>query len=266
MARRVPAVTLETVRETAEMRSAQSRSVPRRWLPRLVLGALGGLAYALVVRPWLSHWGATDEEASTPLPGDDLVPDASYVTTRAVTVRAPAEVVWPWLVQLGQGRGGFYTYDRLEQIVGAGIRSADHIVPELQQLTVGETVRLSPVGGPKVALLDPGRALVLSETMDLRTGRSIPPVPITWWAMDWTWSFTLRPMLDGATRLLVRTRADHRPHGLLAPAMALLVEPTHFVMERGMLLGIKRRAERAGLTPATAAGDPPVPATPHTRK
>jgi len=197
------------------------------------------------------HWGATVEEASTPLPGDDLVPEPAYVTTRTITVQAPAEAVWPWLVQLGQGRGGFYTYDRLEQMVGAGIRSADHIVPELQQLAIGDTVPLSPVGGPKVALLDPGRALVLSETMDLRTGRSIPPVPPTGWAMDWSWSFTLRPMFDGATRLLVRTRADYRPHGFLAPAMALLLEPTHFVMERGMLLGIKRRAEREGSDPRT---------------
>jgi len=168
-------------------------------------------------------------------------------------------------VQLGQGRGGFYTYDRLEQMVGAGIRSAERIVPELPQLAVGDTVRLSPVGGPTVALLDPGRALALSETMDLRTSRSIPPLPLTWWAMDWSWSFTLQPMPDGASRLLVRTRADYRPHGLLAPAMAWLLEPTHFVMERGMLLGIKRRAERAGLTPTTAAGDPPEPGNSRTR-
>lgn len=246
------------------MPSTPRRSPPGRWLPRLVLAAIGGLAYTVVVRPWLSHWGATVDEASTPLPGDHLVPEPAYVTTRAVMVRAPAEAVWPWLVQLGQGRGGFYTYDRLEQMVGAGIRSADYIVPELQQLAVGDTVPLSPVGGPKVALLDAGRALVLSETMDLRTGRSIPPVPPTRWAMDWTWSFTLRPMLDGATRLLVRTRAEYRPHGFLAPAMALLLEPTHFVMERGMLLGIKRRAEHTGLTPATVTGDPPAPATPRT--
>jgi hypothetical protein len=80
--------------------------------------------------------------------------------------------------------------------------------------------------------------------------------------MDWTWSFRLRPTSDGATRLLVRTRADYRPHGLLVPAMALLLEPSHFVMQRGMLLGIKRRAERTGLTPAT--GDPPASASPRT--
>jgi hypothetical protein len=231
------------------MPSAQRRSVPGGWLPRLVLPALGGFAYAVVIRPWLSRWGATVEEAGTPLPGDHLVPEPAYVTTRAITVRAPAGAVWPWLVQLGQGRGGFYTYDRLEQMVGASIRSAERIAPELQQLAVGDTVPLSAVGGPKVVLLDAGRALVLYDTMDLRTSRSIPSQPPTQWAMDWTWSFTLRPVLDGATRLLVRTRADYRPHGFLAPAMVLLLEPIHFVMERGMLLGIKRRAERAASDP-----------------
>jgi hypothetical protein len=215
---------------------------------------MGG--YALVARPWQLRWGATAEEASTTLPGDHLVPDAAYVTTRAITVRAPAVAIWPWLVQLGQGRAGFYTYDRLEQIVGAAIRSADHIVPELQRLTVGDTVNLSPVGGPKVALLDPGHALVLFETMDLRTGQSIPSMPPTRWAMDWSWLFMLRPMSDGATRLLIRTRGNYRPHGLLAPAMALLLEPVHFVMERGMLLGIKRRAEHAGVAAATGVLTP----------
>src|SRR6266700_897889 len=136
------------------------------WLPRLAPVVI--LLYALVARPWQLRWGATAEEASTPLRGDDLVPDASYVTTRAITVRAPAGAIWPWLVQLGQGRAGFYTYDQLEQIVGAAIRSAERIVPELRQPALGD-VRLSPVGGPTVAVLDPGRALVLYETMDLRT-------------------------------------------------------------------------------------------------
>ena len=210
---------------------------------------MGQGAYALVGRPWQLHWGATAEEASTRLPGDELVPDATYVTTRGITVQAPAEAVWPWLVQMGQGRGGLYTYDRLEQIAGLAIRSADHIVPELQQLAVGDTVNLAAVGGPKVALLDPGRALVLYETMDLRTGLPIPSVPPTQWAMDWTWAFTLRPSRDGATRLVIRTRGAYRPHGLLAPVMVLLLEPVHFVMERGMLLGIKRRAEHAGAAP-----------------
>jgi hypothetical protein len=104
------------------------RSGSRGWLFRLILGAISVLTYyTLAVRPWLLRWGATAEEASTLLPGDDLVPEARYATTRALTVRASAESIWPWLVQLGQGRAGFYTYDRLEQIVGAAIRSADRV-------------------------------------------------------------------------------------------------------------------------------------------
>jgi hypothetical protein len=242
-------------RRPFQSRSTLGNELPGRWLPRFLLGAMG--VYAVVGRPWQLQWGATAEEASTPLPGDELVPNATYVTTRAATVEAPAEAVWPWLVQMGQGRAGFYTYDRLEQMVGAAIRSADHIVPELQQLAVGETVNLSSVGGPKVAIVDRGRSLVLFETMDLRTGQSIPSVPPAPWAMDWTWAFTLRPTRDGATRLLIRTRGDYRPHGLLAPVMVLLLEPVHFVMERGMLLGIKRRVEHTHVAAATG-----VPAQP----
>jgi hypothetical protein len=241
---------------------AQGRSGSGGWLFRTILGAISALTYyALAVRPWLLRWGATAEEASTPLPGDDLVPTAAYTTTRAVTVRASAQTIWPWLVQLGQGRAGFYTYDRLEQIVGAAIRSADRVVPEFQQLAVGDTVLLSPVGGPNVAVLDPGHALVLSQTMDLRTGQSIPPVPATRWAMDWTWTFALRPRSNGATRLLVRTRADYRPRAVLKPGVRLLLEPIHFVMERGMLIGIKRRAEHTATVPATMTADPSLPAT-----
>ncbi len=240
----------------------RGRSGSGGWLFRPILGAISALTYyTLAVRPWLLRWGATAEEARTLLPGDDLVPEARYATTRAVTVRASAESIWPWLVQLGQARAGFYTYDRLAQIVGAAIRSADRVVPEFQQLAVGDTVLLSPVGGPKVALLDPGRALVLSQTMDLRTGQSITPVPATQWAMDWTWTFALRPLSDGATRLLVRTRADYRPRAVLAPVVRLLLEPIHFVMERGMLMGIKRRAEHAATVPANITADPSLPAT-----
>jgi hypothetical protein len=247
---------------TRPTQAQDGRSGSGGWLFRTILGAISALTYyTLAVRPWLLRWGATAEEASTPLPGDDLVPTAAYTTTRAVRVRASAETIWPWLVQLGQARAGFYTYDRLEQIAGAAIRSADRIVPEFQQLAVGDTVLLSPVGGPRVAVLEPGCALVLSQTMDLRTGQSIPPVPATRWAMDWTWTFALRPLADGATRLLVRTRADYRPHAVLTPGVRLLLEPIHFVMERGMLLGIKLRAEHAATVPLTITADPSPPPT-----
>src|SRR5579859_3856379 len=99
-----------------------ARGGPAGWWFRPVFGAAGALTYyALAVRPWLLHWGTTADETTSPLPCDNLVAEAVYVTTRAVTVQAPAEAIWPWLVQMGQGRAGFYTYDRLEQIVGAAI-------------------------------------------------------------------------------------------------------------------------------------------------
>ena len=212
-----------------------------------------GLIYALVVRPWQLHWGATAEEAIVPMAGDDLVEQPDYITTRAITINAAPEAIWPWIVQMGQGRGGFYTYDRLEQFGGADIRSADRIHPELQSLTVGDIVRLSPVGGPRVALLDPTRLLVLHDTMDLRTGRSVSTDAPATFAMHWTWTYALRAVDTGDTRLLVRTRATFTRRLLCMPASILLLEPVHFIMERGMLLGIKVRAERHQHSSALAA-------------
>jgi hypothetical protein len=213
-------------------------------LPAVFGGILGGVTYALLVRPWQLCWGATSEETRAPVLGDDLIEQPEYVTTRAVAIQARPEAVWPWIVQIGQGRGGFYTYDRLEQLIGAAIRSSDHILPEFQQLSVGDTVRLSPAGGPTVAILEPGRALVLHDVMDLRTGRSIPTGAPSPFAIHWTWSFSVRPVGDNATRLVVRTRAAFTPRLLCLPASILVLEPVHFFMERGMLLGIKQRAER----------------------
>jgi hypothetical protein len=113
------------------------------WLFRAILGASSALTYyTLAVRPWLLRWGATAEEASTSLPGDELVPAPAYTTTRAVTVRAAADSIWPWLIQLGQARAGFYTYDRFEQIAGAA----------------GACARAVSDNGPAHRSIDPARA------------------------------------------------------------------------------------------------------------
>jgi hypothetical protein len=151
-----------------------------------------------------------------------------------VTIAAPAHAIWPWLVQLGQDRGGFYSYDWLERFAGDPIRNADRIHPEWQTLHVGDLVRAAPANylggifgselGWRVTAIDPPRSLVLEG----------------WGA------FILRPVNDSTTRLLVRTRGGGTPTyaGVaLAPIGLLVFEPAHFIMERGMLLGIKRRAE-----------------------
>lgn len=185
-----------------------------------------------------------------PLPGDDLVPDATYRTTRAITIDAPAEDVWPWLVQLGAGRAGFYTYDRLERLAGAGIHNVDRVLPELQHLTVGDIVPLSALGGPTVVRLEPNRLLLLHDRMDARRGRSLPDGEPSPFAMRWTWAFVLRPGGAAATRLLVRTRASFAPHPAFTLLVPLVLEPVHFLMERGMLRGIMARAEQRGMAPA----------------
>jgi hypothetical protein len=209
-----------------------------------ILGALALTAmYLFVVRPWCLRWGATRAEDAKPLPGDELVPTAWYRTTHAITIQAPPNKVWAWLVQIGQGRGGFFTYAWLERLAGAGIYNVDSIVPELQHLAIGDVVPLSEAGGPTVVRLEPPNVLVLHDRMDVRTATSVVADAPDWLTCHWTWTWVLEPTGTGATRLVVRTRADLVPRAMLEPFVLCLLEPAHFIMERGMLLGIKRRAE-----------------------
>ena len=212
--------------------------------PLAALAALAPWGYLLGVRPWHLRWGATEEEFRSVLPGDELIPHPMGETTRAITINAPASKVWPWLVQMGQGRGGLYTYDWLENLAGLDIHSAERIVPELQGLKVGDVVPLSRDGGLRVVTIEPERVLVLHDLIDIRAGRPIDPdgpKPEQWFA--WTWAFILDERSGNETRLIVRVRSDGRPRGRML-AMGHLIEIPHFVMERGMLRGIKERAER----------------------
>jgi hypothetical protein len=189
-------------------------------------------ASALLARRQYLRWGATDEEIALTLPGDELVPRANITATRAVTIDATADRVWPWIAQLGQGRGGFYTYDFLENLVGCDMHSADRIVPEWQSSEVGSEVRLHPEVSLAVAAVEPGRALVLQGGVPMG---SLPP------PYDFTWAFVLREGPGGGTRLVVRER-----YGYSRWWSGLLVEPVQvvsFVMSQRMLRGIRDRAE-----------------------
>jgi hypothetical protein len=155
------------------------------------------------------------------------------VTTRAITVRATVADVWPWIAQLGQGRGGLYSYDRIENLLGCDIHSADRIHPEWQAVQVGDEVRLAPEMALIVAVADPPRALVLRGG-DLPMGSLRSP-------FDFTWAFTLHPVPGVGTRLVVRERYAYRSWWA-----ALLVRPTSLVsavMSRRMLRGIRDRVE-----------------------
>ena len=124
-----------------------------------VLGSAA--AYILAIRPWQLGWGTTGEERDATLAGDDLIPNPDLVATRAITVHAGADQVWLWIAQLGQGRGGFYSYDALENLVRCDIHSAARVVPEWQDIKVGDQVKLHPEVGLGVAVVEQGSALVL---------------------------------------------------------------------------------------------------------
>jgi hypothetical protein len=203
----------------------------RVWRAIAVGGALG-VAIPFVRGRYL-HWGATDDEVGMALPGDQVVARADVTATRAVDIAAPPTSVWPWIAQLGQGRGGFYSYDFLENLVGCHMRSAERVVPDLQALAVGGEVRLHPEVSLRVVELEPGKALVLRGSVPMG------PVPPPY---DFTWAFVVREMEDGSTRLLVRERYAYTRRW-----SALLVEPVQilsFVMSQRMLRGIRARALR----------------------
>ena len=174
------------------------------------------------------------------LPGDELVPVPDLAATRAITVAAPPAAVWPWLTQLGQNRGGFYSYDWLENLMGLGIHSANAIRPELQVQAVGDEVNLAPGGGLLVVRLDPDSALVLGGGVgpgSAASGSDDGGAPF-----DFTWSFVLLPQADGSTRLVVRERYAYRT--VWAGLMVEPVEMVSFLMAERMLGGIRDRAER----------------------
>jgi hypothetical protein len=202
-------------------------------------------AVALIALPsaraWMLRWGATSAEIAGPVPGDDLLPEADLVATRAITIEAGAEDVWGWIAQLGQGRGGFYSYDRLENLVGCDIRSSGTIVPAWQGVAVGDAVHLHPDVALIVVQVEPGRALVLRGAVPV--GGAVSPAPPPY---DFTWAFTLRDGSDGSTRLVVRER-----YAYLRRSAALIVEPVSAVswfMSQRMLRGIRDRAEALART------------------
>jgi hypothetical protein len=211
-----------------------------------LLNIAGGLfmLYRVVIRPWHLKWGTRDDEAERMLPGDELTPDPRLNATHAITIHAPVDRVWPWLVQIGQGRGGFYSYEGIETALGAGIQNVDRILPEFQHLKEGDIIPLAQNGlGMPVAILEPMTALVLHG--DTRAGElSIPDLgPEDFYNVVWGWH--LQALDSQTTRLIERWRAEYTPSFKSWVYIQLFLEPGAFIMSRKMLLGIKERAERA---------------------
>jgi hypothetical protein len=216
-----------TVRSRRRLRSAATP--PREGQRRrartaaLALVATLGALYPLLRRPILT-WGATSAEAASRLPGDELLDDADGVSTRAITIGTPAASVWPWLAQMGPSpRGGAYTYDWIENLLGLDMHSTDRVLPEFQHPKVGETIGLGP--------------------NQMRIERVRPEQVLVWRSEDgnWVWIFVMKEVGD-VTRLISRNR--FRLPTLAARIGMLPMEPGSLLMERQMLRGIKKRAER----------------------
>jgi len=211
-----------------------------------IVGAMG-IAFTILLSPllspWYRHWGASDEEARRAFPGDEFVPRPKSELTLAISVHAPAQAIWPWFVQLGCQRGGWYSYDLLDN---GGAPSADHILPEFQDLKVGDIVKAMPKGdfGFPVAVILSGQALVLAGTLDTRTGQPADPNDPglqAYFSGDQT--FYIEERGNGMSRLIFRMRIDWNPSFANRLIYGYFMEPISFVMGRKTLLNVKRRAE-----------------------
>lgn len=211
-----------------------------------LLAALEGVAlilWHLVATPFAGRkrlrWGTEGTEAGETLPGDELVADPKWSYTLAVGVDAPPAAVWPWIAQIGQGRGGFYTYQTLENLAGCKIKNATEILAEHQHPRIGGEIYLHPTAPPlRIEKVQPPHALVLfGSPADVGSEES--------WGMS-TWQFVVRPGPDGTSRFLTRGRNDYSPGWKARLTFGRFpIEAITFVMGRKMMLEIKRLAERS---------------------
>ena len=212
-------------------------------------------AYGCAVRPRLLRWGATDEELRAPYPGAELIPGSTRGGTMAVTIDAPPSRVWPWLVQMGSDRAGWYSWDRLDN---GGIASAARLHPEWHAISVGDHRASSPSGSTwfEVAALEPERFLALRAPLDLRGRPFDPSGPRPRFFSDSLWSFLLTELPGDRTRLVVSGYACSNPRLLTAVGDLLFWEPAHWLMQTRQFANLKRRAEHTAGGPAAHPGTP----------
>ncbi|HZU86844.1 MAG TPA: hypothetical protein VFF78_05145 [Anaerolineaceae bacterium] len=212
----------------------------------IVLLSAASAGYLFGLRPWHLKWGAMAEEVAAPMPGDEIVPQPRLLSTRAISIPAAPGRIWPWLVQIGFQRGGWYSYDQLEAMAGvadfADGHSARRILPEFQSLQVGDMIKTDPGGGFTVTALEPERLMVLRARIDMQGRHASLEGPCPAGQFEATWVFALHSLDEANTRLTARFRATFGESIPMALFAYLMLEPAVFVMERKMLLGIRQRA------------------------
>jgi len=195
--------------------------------------------YVFVIQPYHRKRKALKGELNTVLPGDDILQNPYVITTRAITIHAPSDQVWPWVVQIGKDRGGFYSYDWMENLAGLGIHSTDKIHPEFQEVKVGDRILFQEKGGVLVSDMEKDEYLVLAGNNETMRGKTMK---LNHMKPEFTWSFVLCELSESASRLITRVRYI-KPKGFYNRIMFEWIGLIAGMMERKMLRGIKERAE-----------------------
>jgi len=208
------------------------------------MSGLCGMVTATVIPLFRSRrlrWRANEKEVNDSFPGDNLINKPKWQFTQAITIEASVDMVWPWLIQIGQGRGGFYSYQLLENMGGCHIHNADRVFPEYQHLEAGDNIMLHPKVPFPVSKVEPGRAIVLHY--DTRKG--LTPIPGTKPAdyFESSWSFSVDPMNNKTTRMVARFKIDYSPGIRNKVLYGYFTELISSTMQQQMLRGIKKRAE-----------------------
>lgn len=209
-----------------------------------IKGIVGlAVGYGLFLRPRLLHWGATKDEVTGAFPGADLIPGGKRFSTMAVTLDAPPSQVWPWLVQMGYDRAGWYSWDRLDH---GGKPSARRLHPEWQDISAGDRLMSEPKGPHwfEVAAVEPERFLALRAAMDLKGRQFDSSGPRPRYFTDALWAFQLDELPDRRTRLVVSTYSVSRPKLFGAVTGLLFWEPAHWIMQTRQFQNLKARVER----------------------
>jgi hypothetical protein len=222
----------------------------KKWFFRSALTVLAvlvvaGLVYHLGLRQWCLTWGTTAAEVHATLPGDNLFPDSTAEATHAITIHATPQQIWPWLMQIGQDRSGYYSYTTLENLFGADMPKVERIVPDWKARVPGESVwmatprRFGGKGRMITTVVEPDRAFAMVSVNDWQALCSGGVV------QEGMWTFALEPQKDGQTRLIARLRGGTPPTLMGRLAGRLFWEPAHFVMEQKMLRRIRDLSERS---------------------
>ena len=230
------------------------------------LEALEGIAimiacyFTIFLKPIRDRWGMTKDQLARKFPGDHIIPEPRSEFTHGIDIGAPADFVWPWVVQMGKDKGGFYSYELLENIMGLGIYNADQILDEFQHAQVGDLIPFGPDSAYPLAVYEPGSAMVIENCDNLNRKTSYDPEqghPENFLHLSWLWFVE---SIDGErSRFISRNRLNFKSSLKNRITIGLLAEPIVFAMDRKMCLGIKKRAERyyrASLKKATLPADP----------